>query len=971
VTRTIQRIIPLLLLVTLRAAEPVQPFAGAEQALAAGRLAEALSRYSALASDRDPRVAAYAAFFSGQTLLRLQRPLEAGPWFARAEAAAPAIGDRSLLFYSRFHHAMADSMAGQKQSALARLDSLVPEAATAERDLALRARIEGLRISAALSGAGHEPAGSTSLADRGNALAALIRTSPLILTGHAPELQTALDELVASGDTRAGETALSVLHALPGDLRPPGNPWTPLEARAWALLGQVDTALALLPWSPGMPASWLLPRLEILSESGAASQAASEAIAALPGRALPEQEHLAGLAGRLCLTLGRFAEAAHLLERAMKSSDNRTRTQALADGASLALAAGDHRTAVRRIRESGLRSEAALRLLATALIAGRQPEEADALISAGISTQNAASLTLLRAQIHTHSASNAATRAQAEALARVALEAARQTGDDSRSAWASLLLARLATTNAPGLLEQGLAYAVRAKDVRARATALHDLGLAALRQARPSEALTLLGQAAGLFDQWRLPWGSAERLYTSADWAGTRRHMALAHLLLDDQTAAWAAFEDSLSRELRENILPSPSGEAARLRHELELARRAGKPQATLRRITLQISRLQSTPSSPRGTISPARFRQDLAARGSLAAMYLVWEDSKPGILFICRPDGIRTIQLPSSESIRSNAHAFSQLASRPLLERVWEPALLGTRLHDRTPEFLRRGGWLRKNLLTPVLDAMTESGMTNLVLIADGALAGMPFAAIPLGESPGGACLGDRIALSHPASASLWQASLTADRATGSVILAGDTGQRRIPDGRLFAALPGSGREIQAIAAHYREVSVVLRGPAASISNLRHALSLHPPAILHLATHGYFYTDPTDGRERGALLFAGPGNAGESLDERTVAALPLSGSLVTLSACDTARGEVIAGEGMHSLMRSFLAAGARSVTASLWQIGDRATAEYMDLYYRLVRTGVSPPQAHRAVRARLAETGHDPSKRAAFVCSG
>lgn len=961
--RPIRWMIPLLLLASLDAAEPLSPFSKAEQALAQGSLTEALAHYKALVTAQNPRIAAHAAFFSGQTLLRLERPLEAKSWLTRAEKGASKIGERSLLLYSRFHLALADSMAGQKKSALARLTALIPEVEKHAPELELRSRIEGLRIFASL----HEAA---TLVEWGKALAKLIRTQPGILKGHEAGLQAALDELLTTGELEAGQTVLQLVQALPGGSRPVGNQWTVLEARARLVLGEGEKALTLLPWAPDLPLSWLLPRLRILAETGAAAQAIGEASAALPKRPLSEQEQLAGLAGHLSLSLGRFAEAAQFLEKALRSSNSETRVQALADGASLALAAGDHQTAIRRIRESGLRSETALRLLATALIAAQRGEEADTLIASSESN-GSASLALLRAQVQAQTASNEASRAKARLLAERALETARQAGDDARAAWASLLLARLASTNLPALLEQGLQYAIQADDIRAKATALHDLGLEKLRQSDPAQALALLEQAAQLFEEWRLPWGSGERLYTSADWAGTRRHMALAHLLLGDQTAAWLAFEDSLSRELRESVLSSAAGEAARLRNELEESRQAGMPQASLRRIMLQISRLQPSSSKPDRVLSPQRFGEALAAQGSLAAMYLVWEDDKPGILFICRPDAIETVRLPSSASIRSNAQAFSQLVSRPLLERVWEPSLLGTRLADKRPAFLERGGWLRKNLLTPVLDAMSETGMTNLVLITDGTLSGMPFAAIPLEEKWAGPCLGDRIALSQPASASLWLAALIARQASGKVILAGDTGQRRIPDGRVFAALPGSQRELEAIASYYQKSSIILRGPAASISNLRHTLSLQAASIVHLATHGYFYTDPSDGRERGALLFSGPGTAGESLDERIIASLPLAGSLVTLSACETARGEVLAGEGMHSLMRAFLAAGARSVTASLWQIGDRATAEYMALYYQCLKAGLSPPQAHRAVRARLAATGSEPSKRAAFVCSG
>ncbi len=64
------------------------------------------------------------------------------------------------------------------------------------------------------------------------------------------------------------------------------------------------------------------------------------------------------------------------------------------------------------------------------------------------------------------------------------------------------------------------------------------------------------------------------------------------------------------------------------------------------------------------------------------------------------------------------------------------------------------------------------------------------------------------------------------------------------------------------------------------------------------------------------------------------VYALSLPADLVTLSACETALGEEVRGEGFIGLARGFLHAGARAVVASLWKVHDRATAELMKAFY-------------------------------------
>ena len=56
---------------------------------------------------------------------------------------------------------------------------------------------------------------------------------------------------------------------------------------------------------------------------------------------------------------------------------------------------------------------------------------------------------------------------------------------------------------------------------------------------------------------------------------------------------------------------------------------------------------------------------------------------------------------------------------------------------------------------------------------------------------------------------------------------------------------------------------------------------------------------------------------------------------LVVLSACQTALGKEIKGEGLVGLTRGFMYAGAARVVASLWQVDDVATAELMSLFYQ------------------------------------
>lgn len=82
---------------------------------------------------------------------------------------------------------------------------------------------------------------------------------------------------------------------------------------------------------------------------------------------------------------------------------------------------------------------------------------------------------------------------------------------------------------------------------------------------------------------------------------------------------------------------------------------------------------------------------------------------------------------------------------------------------------------------------------------------------------------------------------------------------------------------------------------------------------------------------------------------------LNLSAELTVLSACETALGKDIRGEGLVGLSHSFISAGSNSVAASLWKVDDRATAILMRYFYdSMLQKGMSPAAALRSAKLRL-----------------
>ena len=66
----------------------------------------------------------------------------------------------------------------------------------------------------------------------------------------------------------------------------------------------------------------------------------------------------------------------------------------------------------------------------------------------------------------------------------------------------------------------------------------------------------------------------------------------------------------------------------------------------------------------------------------------------------------------------------------------------------------------------------------------------------------------------------------------------------------------------------------------------------------------------------------------------REIARLPLNADLVTLSACETAKGKLQGEEGTASLVQAFLVAGTKSVVAALWSVDDASTGALMKRFY-------------------------------------
>ena len=168
-----------------------------------------------------------------------------------------------------------------------------------------------------------------------------------------------------------------------------------------------------------------------------------------------------------------------------------------------------------------------------------------------------------------------------------------------------------------------------------------------------------------------------------------------------------------------------------------------------------------------------------------------------------------------------------------------------------------------------------------------------------------------------------------------------------------MLGPLPFAEQELHAIGRTFRDRTRILSGASARESGLRDA-SVPAYPVIHFATHGL--VSDVQPKRSGLLLAPESGEDG-LLQMSEIYGLGLHANLVVLSACQTALGREITGEGLIGLSRAFFYAGARSVVATLWNLNDRFAAEFVQRFSRELNEGQSSEEALR--RAKVAYANH------------
>lgn len=448
---------------------------------------------------------------------------------------------------------------------------------------------------------------------------------------------------------------------------------------------------------------------------------------------------------------------------------------------------------------------------------------------------------------------------------------------------------------------------------------------------------------------------------------------------LGEEAQALAVNEEARARSLLEMLAESGALADPKLRaREAELGERinradarrrslAGKEaelaDAEVRELLRQQDRIQAeirlsrSPAAPK-PLTLTEIQREVVDAGTVLLEYGLGEERS--FLWVVTPDSLSTFVLPPRARIEQTARRAAELLI------VSHQSLAKAELDDTLAE-------LSKNLLGP---AAALLGDRRLVIIPDGALHYLPFAAFP--DPAGGAPLVARHEIvTLPSASSL--AALRKEQTrvpTGTLAVIADptlspplpgrgSGRReRGPGGE--GSLPYAREEAQALLAMAPpERRLGALGPDA---NRQTVLSgrLANYRLVHFATHGILDTaHPELSRLR---------LSGGDLLSHEIYRLRMPADLVVLSACRTALGKEIRGEGLVGLTRGFFQAGARSVVVSLWEVEDRATAELMRRFYReMLERGRPPAAALRAAQDSLRrEAGWEaPYFWAGFVLQG
>lgn len=424
--------------------------------------------------------------------------------------------------------------------------------------------------------------------------------------------------------------------------------------------------------------------------------------------------------------------------------------------------------------------------------------------------------------------------------------------------------------------------------------------------------------------------------------------------------------------DLRSGVDPALLEEEQRLRHRLralEVRLHGSNDGALATAVDRSRRRLDSVErairvASPRfaelrqPTLHSATTIQSLLDPDSLLLSFVLGDEGS--ILFQVDRERVIAHELPPRSTLEGLARAvWSGLQTVP--RGHWQSQGEGT---------LER---LAEHLLGPVAESLPDR---RLIIVGDGILHYLPFAALPLPEPQAAQrVLIDRHEIVRLPSLSVLEVlrRRAADRRSpeGTLAVLADPSLERSGPLSELPLLPEARREAEQILGWVPDGEGTLLALGADAhAGLVRGGQLGEFRILHFATHSWI--DEEHPGRSGLVLAAAPSASGPDdglLRLTDIYACELPVDLVVLSACSTALGAHVRGAGLQGLTRGFFYAGATRLLVSLWDVDDEATADLMIRFYRNLLHERLPATA--ALRAAQLQVRQDERWEAPYFWAG
>lgn len=446
----------------------------------------------------------------------------------------------------------------------------------------------------------------------------------------------------------------------------------------------------------------------------------------------------------------------------------------------------------------------------------------------------------------------------------------------------------------------------------------------------------------------------------------------------------WAAVEQSralsMLRRKKRRMGAEAGGDPQAVRREgfLTALAEPGRPDpGNLRCVSGARGAVSAAPQAPQALLQMVQSR--MSAR---QALFTFWLGAGRSVLWVVTRDSLTAVPLPSGEEMRREFRRF-----REEIEQGGDGGESGVRLYRAT--FGQA--------------PLQAAGRAEWLISADEEPLTVPLAALRMAVA-GSPRLGEARALSFLPSA-LWLLEPRQDLPPRGLLAIGGLvhnsadprwrtvgspstpvpgrppgpAARRGAPARLdyeLPSLPGSGREVQAIAGLWRRknrAATLLEACNAVEASVREAIDRGLTDI-HFATHvrpapaprSYrFSFEPGSAAPQLIRFPAGEpflalslrrDGVREGLTEHDLARFRLDGVRVVLNGCSSGGGATQRGAGLSSFAGAWLAAGAQSVIASLWPVDDDGT--FFETYYRALLEGARPAAALHAAQAAMIRSG-------------